>query len=72
MDSEEILSLYTWAPGVCFRHPDRGETDTARIKTLHPRSSPDQELRACRDCVLALEAIRRAAVPEYEPGHVAE
>jgi hypothetical protein len=72
MDSEEILSLYTWTPGVCFRHPDRGETGTVRIKTLHPRSSPDQELRACRDCVLALEAIRRASEREYEPGQVAE
>ncbi|MEU0393789.1 hypothetical protein ABZ208_13600 [Streptomyces sp. NPDC006208] len=75
MDSE-ILSLYTWTPGVCFRHPELSETDTVKVKTLHPRSSPDQDLRVCRRCLLALEAIRRAAAEGagdvYEPGHVAE
>lgn len=76
MDSEEILALYAWRPGICFRHPERGEIDTVLIKTLHPRTGPVAMLRACRDCVLALEAVRAAAAvgagTGYEPGRLSE
>lgn len=76
MEREDLLSLYDWAPGMCFRHPLRGEIDTARIETLHPRSAPALEIRACRDCILDLEcdrslAARRAGL-SYIPGQLGE
>lgn len=73
MDSQEILSLYEWTSGVCFRHPSLGETSTATVTTLHPRGADDDiEVRACRACVLDMEAAReraaaRAGAP-YRPG----
>jgi hypothetical protein len=76
MDRQQILDLYDWQPGTCFRHPDRGETDTTVVKTLHPRDDGDAEVRACRDCILCMENARRRAAEragsEYEPGHVGE
>lgn len=77
MEEDEILALYRWAPGRCFRHPACGETETALVKTIHPQStSPPAEVRACRDCVLALEGDRREAAVRarvrYEPGRVGE
>lgn len=75
MEREQILALYHWETGVCFRHPG-AKTETTVIKTLQPRSGPAEEIRACRTCVLAMEAARRAAaegagVP-YVPGRVGE
>lgn len=75
MDSEDILALYDWDTGVCFRHPE-AKTETTVIKTLHPRQGSREELRACRSCILAMEAARRAAaegagVP-YAPGRAGE
>ncbi|QIJ61383.1 hypothetical protein [Streptomyces sp. JB150] len=76
MQRQQILDLYTWSPGVCFRHPEKGVTRTTPIKTLHPRDDGSHEIRACEDCLIAMEGIRREkaarAGSEYEPGHVGE
>jgi hypothetical protein len=76
MDDEELLALYDWSSGVCFRHPAKGAVDTAVVKRIHPRDDGEHEVRACRVCVLAMEAIRREEAvrtgSEYEPGHAGE
>ncbi|CAM5671478.1 hypothetical protein [Streptomyces coeruleorubidus] len=76
MERQQILDLYEWSPGVCFRHPDRGAVSTIVVKTLHPRGDGRHEIRACEDCVIAMEDIRREDAArrgsEYEPGHVGE
>lgn len=76
MDREEILSLYDWQPGVCFRHPGKGEVPTAHVKTIRPRAGGREDVRACEDCILELEAERRTIAGleggRYEPGHVGE
>lgn len=75
MERDQILALYHWDTGTCFRHPG-AKTDTTVIKTLQPRSTPAEELRGCHACILAMEAARRAAaegagVP-YVPGHAGD
>jgi hypothetical protein len=76
MDRQQILDLYEWAPGVCFRHPDKGELPTAVVGTIHPREDGEHEVRACNDCVIGMEDIRREEAArsgsEYEPGHLGE
>ena len=76
MDRQQILDLYDWAPGICYRHPDRGRVPTALVKVLHPRDVQDREVRACEDCVIAIEDARRETAARsgdvYEPGHVGE
>jgi hypothetical protein len=76
MDREPILDLYEWAPGICFRHPDRGAVDTAAVKTLRPRVGSKEVVRACRDCVLEMERDRQAAAGQegahYEPGRAGQ
>jgi hypothetical protein len=75
MDSREILSLYEWTPGLCFRHPSRGQVDTTPISTLHPRTGRAMQVRACRACVTDMESARRRAAEKagvpYQPGRVA-
>jgi hypothetical protein len=76
MTAEELLALYQWQPGVCFRHPAKGTVDTTVVKRIHPRDDGEHEVRACRECVVAMEAIRREAAvragSEYVPGHAGE
>lgn len=76
MDRQQILTLYRWATGLCFRHPMKGEVPTAHVKTVHPRAGSNEELRACEECVLQMEQERWAAAShdgvEYTPGHVGE
>ncbi|WP_069883581.1 hypothetical protein [Streptomyces luteocolor] len=76
MNDEELLALYEWAPGKCFRHPAAGTVGTALVKTIRPRLDGEKEVRACRRCVLAMEGIRREAAEraglDYEPGHAGE
>ncbi|MGW5582810.1 hypothetical protein [Streptomyces sp. NPDC003857] len=76
MDDQQILKLYDWNDGICFRHPEKGGVPTARIKTLHPRVGGEEEVRACESCVGELERERWVAAIEegarYEPGHVGE
>lgn len=76
MNREEILALYEWQHGTCFRHPGKDGIETARIKTIQSRLDGEKEIRACRNCILAMEAIRREvarrAGGEYVPGHAGE
>jgi len=76
MERQEILDLYTWQTGICFRHPGKGEVATALVKTIRPRQGDPEQVRACEDCVLAMEWERLAAAQSeglsYEPGHAGE
>ncbi|MEU6552143.1 hypothetical protein ABZ915_17930 [Streptomyces sp. NPDC046915] len=72
MDRQQILDLYTWAPGTCFRHPRKGEVLTAVVGVVHPCEDGEREVRACADCVITMEDIKREeaarAGSEYRPG----
>ena len=76
MNRQQILDLYHWAAGICFRHPEKGEVPTVLVRTLHPRGHGEYEVRACGDCVVAIEDARRETAARsgsvYEPGHVGE
>lgn len=76
MDREQILDLYEWHPGICFRHPGRGEVPTAVVGVVHPREDGEREVRACEECVVMMEDIRREDAARsgsgYEPGHLGE
>jgi len=74
MNRQQILDLYDWQPGVCFRHPGKGEVPTALVKKLHPRGDGEHEVRACEQCVIAIEDVRREMAARegtpYTPGRV--
>ena len=76
MDRQQILDLYTWTPGVCFRHPAQGEQPTTPVGVIHPREDGEREIRACADCVVTMEDIRREEAArsgrDYTPGHLGE
>lgn len=76
MERQQILDLYQWAPGICFRHPAKGEVPTAVVGVIHPRVDGEKEVRACADCVIGMEDIRREEAArsgsEYRPGQVGE
>lgn len=76
MDRQQLLDLYDWKPGVCFRHPSKGAVPTVVVGVIHPREDGEREVRACEDCVVSLEDIRREdaarAGRQYEPGHLGE
>lgn len=76
MDRERILELYEWADDVCFRHPAKGVLPTAVVGVVHPQAASEKRVRACADCVIALEGIRREQAErnggEYRPGPVGE
>jgi hypothetical protein len=76
MEREQILALYDWQPGICFRHPSQGEQPTTVVGVVHPREGGERDVRACADCVINLEDIRREDAArrgsEYEPGHLGE
>lgn len=73
MERQQILDLYQWRDGICFRHPGKGEVPTAVVKVLRPGADGEHEVRACADCVLAMEDARRETAArtgrEYVPGH---
>ncbi|MFD7185462.1 hypothetical protein ACFV90_36570 [Streptomyces sp. NPDC059904] len=75
MERDQILGLYDWVLGVCFRHPGE-KTDTTVIKTLRPQFDPEKQIRACRPCILVMEAARRAAAEgagiPYVPGRAGD
>lgn len=74
MDRQQILDLYDWDDGFCFRHPGKGIVPTAVVGVIHPSDEGDREVRACEDCVITMEDIRREQAARtggaYEPGHV--
>lgn len=76
MERQQILDLYQWDDGVCFRHPGKGTVPTVIVGVIHPREDGEREVRACAECVVMMEDIRREeaarAGGEYEPGHVGE
>lgn len=76
MDRQQILDLYEWRDGICFQHPANGEVPTTVVGIIHPREDGEREVRACADCVVAIEDARREmaarAGSEYEPGHLGE
>ena len=76
MNREQILELYTWRPGTCFRHPGKGIVDTTVVGVVHPRDDGEWEVRGCKECVVAMEGIRREEAArsggEYAPGRLGE
>lgn len=68
MDRQQILDLYDWSDGVCFRHPGKGTVSTAIVTTLHPRGESGLDLRACAECVIAIEDMRRETAARREGG----
>jgi hypothetical protein len=61
MERQQILDLYEWRTGVCFRHPSKGRVPTAHIKTIRPPAGGLQDVRACEECVVSMEDKRRDA-----------
>lgn len=76
MNREQILRLYEWSEGVCFRHPSQGEQSTTVVGTIHPREDGERDVHACKDCVIVMEDIRREEAArrggEYTPGRLGE
>lgn len=74
MTSEEVLALYSWSAGTCFRHPEQGEQRTTHLATLHPRTGAQVDIRGCEACVVRLEAERRRVAERdgapYQPGQL--
>jgi hypothetical protein len=71
---DQILALYDWSTGDCFRCANKA-VDTTLVAVMCPPADGRQEVRACQRCVLALEAMRRRAAQRrsepYEPGRLA-
>ncbi|MGW4784256.1 hypothetical protein [Streptomyces sp. NPDC004230] len=77
MDDQQILKLYDWSDaGICFRHPGKGRVPTTPIWTVRPAAGGVRDVRACEECVIAIEDMRRRTAErmgrKYEPGHAAE
>jgi len=75
LDDNEILSLYPWDAGSCFRCARTG-VDTTCLTQFTPESNGDYDVRACHACVLDLEAMSRQAAERkgvpYELGRLGE
>lgn len=73
MDRREILALYEWAIGDCFRCARTGVL-TTRFCELDTPIGDCYALRACESCILQLEEERRRYADrhgcEYEPGRL--
>ncbi|MCQ8830382.1 hypothetical protein [Streptomyces malaysiensis] len=73
MDRGEILSLYAWATGTCFRCAKTG-TPTILLAEITPPAGDHYEVRVCERCVLELEDERRRYAErtgrEYKPGRL--
>jgi hypothetical protein len=76
MDRQQILALYDWADGVCFRHPSKGEVPTTVVGVVHPRADGEKAVRGCAECVIAMEDVRREEAARrgsrYRPGQLGE
>ena len=74
MDRQQILDLYDWTDGICFRHPSKGVVPTTTVGVVHPADVQDRPVRACEECVIAMEDIRREAAARagggYKPGRL--
>jgi hypothetical protein len=73
MDSDEILGLYPWSSGACFRCA-RGKVDTTHLAEICTPAGAHYDVRACRACVLELEDERRRYAERrgltYRPGRL--
>ncbi|GAA0454441.1 hypothetical protein ACFQ2B_28040 [Streptomyces stramineus] len=73
IDRDEIIALYVWAPGSCFRCARR-EVDSAKLGTIDTPIGDRYEIRACRSCILDLEKERQRQADRrgenYEPGQL--
>ncbi len=72
LTASEILALYQWADGSCFRCAGRG-VPTAVVGSVHPPDLPGAVLlRACQMCTGLMEAERAHAAlrvgAAYVPG----
>lgn len=73
MTRDEILALYQWATGSCFRCA-RTDLPTTLLGEIDTPIGTHYEVRACKDCILDLEmeqlrlAERRGR--EYVPGQL--
>lgn len=66
-----ILGAYEWTVGDCFRCAQR-ETPTTRVGEIETPIGDVYEIRACKTCVLCMEAGRRRDAErhgwQYRPG----
>lgn len=71
MKPDAILALYEWQMGHCFRCAFR-DVYTTPLDTIVTPSGDTYEIRACGECVLALERERYCYAErrglEYRPG----
>ncbi|MFJ9633863.1 hypothetical protein ACIRU8_39825 [Streptomyces sp. NPDC101175] len=61
MERQQILDLYEWGDGICFRHPGKGEVPTAHVETIRPACGGLQDVRACVECVIEMQGLRAGA-----------
>lgn len=73
MDSREILALYQWTTGDCFRCARVGVL-TTHLGDINPPGGGRYEIRVCEGCALELEDERRRFAErtggKYEPGRL--
>ncbi|MFF6847184.1 hypothetical protein [Streptomyces antimycoticus] len=73
MDRGEILGLYEWAIGVCFRCAT-ANTATTHLGEIDPPAGDHYDIRACEKCLVELEEERRRYAErtgrEYTPGQL--
>jgi hypothetical protein len=71
MTPDAILALYEWEIGACFRCAWEG-VYTTRLDQIVTPLGDTYEIRACGECVLALERERHCYAErkglEYRPG----
>lgn len=67
MDRQQILNLHEWQPGVCFRHPGKGQVVTAHVETIRPPAGGIQDVRACEECVLEMATHKDGGANEAAP-----
>lgn len=69
----DVLALYPWQPGDCFRCAREG-VDTTEVDEITPRSGEPVALRACQRCVIILERARARSAQRaggtYTPGRL--
>jgi hypothetical protein len=75
MTDEQILALYEWRIGDCFRCA-RTSLPTTRMAEIGTAAGARHPIRGCKKCVLALEMERRHDAARrgttYVPGGVGQ
>ena len=75
VDHQQILKLYAWEQGICFRHPAKGAVPTTHVWTVRPPAGGIQDIRACEECVVSMEEQRKRTAERlgrpYTPGGLA-